>query len=188
MDADSSNSLEDFDEEEAEALREENECEEELVDQVTTAIGSFLKRFGDSVLPYVESLMPHIAPLLDKSRTEEERRIALCVVDDLLEHSPAGRAKYAPQSGGKGLGAGDGRRPAARDRLRVRGAQREWCAFTVLPVLLDACGASHSDLRQCAAYGVGVVAARAPEVLKPHAQAALARVMAVIQQPATGRV
>ncbi|KAI8476174.1 MAG: armadillo-type protein [Monoraphidium minutum] len=141
---------EDFDEEEAEALREENECEEELVDQVTTAIGSFLKRFGDAVLPYVESLMPHIAPLLDKSRSEEERRIALCVVDDLLEHSPAGRAKYAPQ---------------------------------VLPVLLDACGAAHADLRQCAAYGVGVVAGRAPEVLRPHAQAALMAVMAVINGP-----
>lgn len=141
---------EDFDEEEAEALREENECEEELVDQVTTAIGSFLKRFGDAVLPYVESLMPHIAPMLDKSRTEEERRIALCVVDDLLEHSPLGRAKYAPQ---------------------------------VLPVLLDGCAASHADLRQCAAYGVGVVAARAPEVLKPHAQDALMRIMAIIQHP-----
>ena len=141
---------EDFDEEEAEALREENACEEELVDQATTAIGAFLKRFGDAALPYVESLMPHIAPLLDKARTEEERRIALCVVDDLLEHSAAGRAKYAPQ---------------------------------VLPVLLDACGAAHADLRQCAAYGVGVVAARAPEVLKPHAAAALARVLAMVQHP-----
>lgn len=35
---------------------------------MTTAIGSFLKRFGDAVLPYVESLMPHIAPMLDKVR------------------------------------------------------------------------------------------------------------------------
>jgi hypothetical protein len=33
---------------------------------VTTAVGTFLKRFGDAVLPYVEGLMPHIAPLLDK--------------------------------------------------------------------------------------------------------------------------
>jgi hypothetical protein len=35
--------------------------------KVTTCIGSFLKRFGDAVLPYVESLMPHIAPMLDKA-------------------------------------------------------------------------------------------------------------------------
>lgn len=53
-------------------------------------------------------------------------------------------------------------------------------------MLLDACGASHADLRQCAAYGVGVVAARAPEVLRPHAQAALMRVMAMIQAPVSG--
>ena len=60
-------------------------------------MGTFLKKFGDHVLPYVEALMPQIAPLLDKSRNSEDRRIAVCVVDDLLEHSPAGRAKYYQQ-------------------------------------------------------------------------------------------
>ncbi len=38
-----------------------------------------------------------IGALLDQDRGSEERRIAICVVDDLLEHSPAGRAKYMPQ-------------------------------------------------------------------------------------------
>lgn len=33
---------------------------------------------------------PQIGPLLDKGRNPEDRRIAICVVDDLLEHSPAG--------------------------------------------------------------------------------------------------
>lgn len=50
-------------------------------------------------------------------------------------------------------------------------------------MLLEACGASHADLRQCAAYGVGVVVARAPEVLRPHAGAALARLLAIVQHP-----
>uniref|UniRef100_A0A7R9V0M6 TOG domain-containing protein n=1 Tax=Chlamydomonas euryale TaxID=1486919 RepID=A0A7R9V0M6_9CHLO len=88
---------EDFDEEELEALEEENQAEEELFDQVATCLGTFLKKFGDAVLPYVERVMGQIAPLLDKGRSHEERRIAVCVVDDLLEHSPAGRAKYAAQ-------------------------------------------------------------------------------------------
>jgi hypothetical protein len=41
--------------------------------------------------------MPSIAPLLDKARPDEERRIALCIIDDMLEHSAAGRAKYLSQ-------------------------------------------------------------------------------------------
>lgn len=64
-----------------------------------SVLGAFLKASGDAVLPYVEGLMPRIAPLLDKARPEEERRIALCVVDDMLEHSAAGRAKYLSQVG-----------------------------------------------------------------------------------------
>lgn len=65
--------------------------------QVGSCLGNFLKSFGDAALPYVESLMPSIAPLLDKSRPDEERRIALCIIDDMLEHSPAGRNKYLAQ-------------------------------------------------------------------------------------------
>jgi hypothetical protein len=75
----------------------ENEAEEELYDQVGSCLGSFLKSFGDAALPYVEGLMPHIAPLLDKARPDEERRIALCIIDDMMEHSPAGRDKYLTQ-------------------------------------------------------------------------------------------
>eukprot|EP00775_Hariotina_reticulata_P003510 gene3510-3780_t len=88
---------EDFDEEEEEALAAENEAEEELYDQVGSCLGNFLKSFGDAALPYVEGLMPSIAPLLEKSRPEEERRIALCIIDDMLEHSKAGRVKYLGQ-------------------------------------------------------------------------------------------
>ncbi|KAF8055485.1 IPO5 [Scenedesmus sp. PABB004] len=141
---------EDFDDEEEEALAAENEAEEELYDQVGTALGSFLKAFGDAALPYVEGLMPAIAPLLDKARPDEERRIALCVIDDMLEHSAAGRAKYLAQ---------------------------------LMPVLLDAAGSDHADLRQCALYGVGVCAAAAPELFKPSAPAALAAVRAAITRP-----
>jgi hypothetical protein len=65
--------------------------------QVGSCLGSFLKSFGDAALPYVETLMPSIAPLLDKARPDEERRIAMCIIDDMLEHSAQGRAKYLSQ-------------------------------------------------------------------------------------------
>lgn len=80
-----------------ESAGEEEEEEEEVLDQVGTCIASFLKKYGDNVLPYVESLMPLTAKLLDKPRSPVERRIGICVLDDLLEHSPAAGKKYADQ-------------------------------------------------------------------------------------------
>jgi hypothetical protein len=98
-----------------------------------------------------------------------------------------------------GRGSAGGRRrrarPAAPRRRRpapppqTLNAQQTLIGPTplqVLPVLLDACAASHADLRQCAAYGVGVVAAQAPDVLRPQAQAALARLLAIVQAPVRG--
>ncbi len=87
---------EDFDEEEAAALEEENFVEEELLDQVQCVMGAFMKKYGDAVLPLVELLMPQVAPMLDKGRNSEERRIAVCIIDDLLEYCPQGLAKYLP--------------------------------------------------------------------------------------------
>jgi hypothetical protein len=52
-----------------------------------------------------------------------------------------------------------------------------------MPVLLDACGSSHADLRQCAVYGVGLGASLAPDAFKPHAAAALAAVQAIVTAP-----
>ncbi|MEW5314066.1 MAG: hypothetical protein WDW38_005590 [Sanguina aurantia] len=139
---------EDFDEEELETLEEENEIEEELFDQVGTCVGCFLKKFGDAVLPYVEEIMALIAPLLAKGRGNEERRIAICVVDDLLEHSPAGRAKYLNQ---------------------------------VLPILLECSSSEAVDLRQCAVYGLGILALKSPAQFKPAVPDALARVLAIVR-------
>lgn len=48
--------------------------------------------------------MPSIAPLLDKARPDEERRIAMCIIDDMLEHSAQGRSKYLAQVWVGGLG------------------------------------------------------------------------------------
>lgn len=56
----------------------------------------------------------------------------------------------------------------------------------LMPVLLDACGSPHSDLRQCAVYGVGVGASQSPELFKQHAPAALAAITAIITAPVSG--
>ncbi|KXZ45960.1 hypothetical protein GPECTOR_49g544 [Gonium pectorale] len=144
---------EDFDAEEAEAIEAENELEEELFDQVGTVVGAFLKKFGDDVLPLVENLLMtrYGAMLTDKSRSPEERRIAICLLDDLLENSPAGMAKHFNN---------------------------------VLPMLLDASRSDHADLRQCAVYGLGVMAAKGPvEAFRPHAPAVAELMAGIIRAP-----
>ncbi|KAG2489783.1 hypothetical protein HYH03_011733 [Edaphochlamys debaryana] len=146
-------STEDFDAEEAEALEAENELEEELFDQVATAVGAFLKKFGDDVLPLVESLLMsrYGAMLTDKSRSSEERRIAICLVDDLLENSPAGMVKHFNN---------------------------------VLPMLIDSARSDHADLRQCAVYGLGVMAAKAPvDAFRPHAASVAEMLAQIIRAP-----
>ncbi|BDA40930.1 Importin-5 [Coccomyxa sp. Obi] len=85
---------EDFDQEEAEALEEENEGEEDLLDQFSSLLSAVLKRHGDAAMPLVDTLLPSLAPLLNGQRTPEERRVAICVLDDILEFSPSGAAKY----------------------------------------------------------------------------------------------
>lgn len=45
--------------------------------------------------PSRSTLHPHALP--PSCTAAEERRVAICVMDDVLEHSPAGSAKYAPQ-------------------------------------------------------------------------------------------
>lgn len=57
---------EDFDEEEAEAIKEENELEEELFQQVANAVGSMLKNYKDPIMPLVENILVRFYPMLDK--------------------------------------------------------------------------------------------------------------------------
>jgi hypothetical protein len=47
----------------------------------------------------------------------------------------------------------------------------------------QACGDKHADLRQCSAYGVGIVAEKAPAAFKPYISTALAKLSAIINAP-----
>ncbi|KAL4452685.1 hypothetical protein ABPG75_008347 [Micractinium tetrahymenae] len=141
---------EDFDAEEQEQIEEEHESESEVLDALGTVITTTLRLYGDSALPLVEGLMPHVSRLLEKGRFPEERRVAICVMDDVLEHSPAGAAKYAGQ---------------------------------VLPLLLSGCADRDANVRQCSVYGLGCAAQHRGEGFAPHAQAAVAAILSLINSP-----
>lgn len=88
---------EDFDDEEAEALEGENELEEDLLDQVQTCLGAVLEQFGDAAMPLMEGLMPQIGVLLTPKSSVEEKRVGICIMDDIMEHTQEGANKYAFQ-------------------------------------------------------------------------------------------
>ncbi|CAH1433670.1 unnamed protein product [Lactuca virosa] len=77
---------EDFDAEEGEMLEEENKQEEELFDQVGDCLGT--------LLPLFDELLPYLMPFWGKDRTSEEKRIAICIFDDVAEHCGDVALKY----------------------------------------------------------------------------------------------
>ncbi|KAI3747198.1 hypothetical protein L6452_09649 [Arctium lappa] len=128
---------EDFDAEEGEMLKEENEQEEELFDQVGDCLGTLLKIFKGPFLPLFDELLPYLMPMWGKDVTAEEKRIAICIFDDVVEHCREAALKYYD---------------------------------TFLPLLLEACNDSSTDVRQ-AFMGLAYV------------RKALSRLDAVIRHP-----
>ena len=74
----------------APCAQEENEGEEDLLDQASSLLSAVLKLLGDGAMPLVDGLMPQLAALLEPQASPEERRVAICALDDVLEFSPAG--------------------------------------------------------------------------------------------------
>ncbi|URE00620.1 HEAT repeat [Musa troglodytarum] len=85
---------EDFDAEEEEMLKEENEEEEEVFDQVGDCLGTLIKTFKASFNPFFDELSLYITPMLGKDKTAEERRIAICIFDDVAEQCQEAALKY----------------------------------------------------------------------------------------------
>ncbi|CAA3002294.1 importin-5-like [Olea europaea subsp. europaea] len=85
---------EDFDAEEGEMLREENEQEEELFNQVGEILGTLIKTFKSSFLPFFDELSSYLMPMWGKDKTAEERRIAICIFDDVAEQCHEAALKY----------------------------------------------------------------------------------------------
>ncbi|XP_057484195.1 uncharacterized protein LOC130770680 [Actinidia eriantha] len=85
---------EDFDAEEGELLKEENEQEEEVFDQVGEILGTLIKTFKASFLPFFDELSSYLTPMWGKDKTAEERRIAICIFDDVAEQCHEAALKY----------------------------------------------------------------------------------------------
>ncbi|KAF8681903.1 hypothetical protein HU200_045352 [Digitaria exilis] len=85
---------EDFDSEEEELLREENEQEDEILDQVGDCLGTLAKTFKTYFLPFFDELSMYLTPMLGKDKTSEERRIAICIFDDVAEHCREAAVRY----------------------------------------------------------------------------------------------
>ena len=83
---------EDFDEEEAEAIEEENEEEDDVSDAVCECLDEMLKKFRAAVMPLVEQLLPFFAQMLEPSRSSSEHRIAICLIDSVVEYGSDGGA------------------------------------------------------------------------------------------------
>ncbi|XVF56868.1 hypothetical protein PTKIN_Ptkin06aG0154900 [Pterospermum kingtungense] len=85
---------EDFDAEEREMLEEENEQEEEVFGQVGDLLGTLIKTFKASFLPFFKELTSYLIPMWGKDKTAEERRVAICIFDDIAEHCHEAALKY----------------------------------------------------------------------------------------------
>ncbi|XLR23235.1 hypothetical protein S83_051135 [Arachis hypogaea] len=70
---------EDFDAEESELIKEENEQEEEVFDQVGEILGTLIKTFKASFLPFFDELLSYLTPLWGRDKTPEEMRIAIYI-------------------------------------------------------------------------------------------------------------
>ncbi|XP_071699864.1 uncharacterized protein [Rutidosis leptorrhynchoides] len=85
---------EDFDAEEGELLKEENEQEEEVFDQIGEILGTLIKTFKASFLPFFDEISSYLMPMWGKDKTAEERRIAICIFDDVAEQCREAALKY----------------------------------------------------------------------------------------------
>ncbi|CAI5473246.1 unnamed protein product [Closterium sp. Yama58-4] len=138
---------EDFDEEESELLQEENEQEDEVLDQVGDCIGELVRVFKGSFKPFADDLAPFVLQMMDKSRPSTERRVGICIFDDLAENMGDAAASYFP-------------------------------AF--LPHILEAVLDPLPEIRQSAAYGIGICAQHGGAAFTPYVPDTVARLGQVV--------
>ena len=72
-------------------LQLENEEEEELITAVADGLTQVLCAYGDAALPLLDGIMSEIAVLLRPEASVEEKRIGVCIMDDVLEYSEQGQ-------------------------------------------------------------------------------------------------
>jgi hypothetical protein len=87
---------EDYDEEMEEKIAKENEYEDELNFMVSECIGAFMQSHKEQFLPTWNIILPEINRMLAPSSFWRTRKIALFIVDDVIENLGVAAAQYLP--------------------------------------------------------------------------------------------
>ncbi|CAI7740685.1 unnamed protein product [Closterium sp. NIES-54] len=64
--------------------------------QVGDCIGELVRVFKGSFKPFADDLAPFVLQMMDKSRPSTERRVGICIFDDLAENMGDAAASYFP--------------------------------------------------------------------------------------------
>lgn len=112
-------------------LEEDLELEVALYDGLETFVSAVLKTLSDRAMAWVETILPHLTPLLDREQRPELRQMVVVVTTDICEYAPTTSQKYV---------------------------------LELLPIYLDGCGSDHPGLKQCCAFGVGILAQKHVQV------------------------
>lgn len=73
------------------SVQDEDEEDVDVLEHVSGVITAVLKNFGDRGMVVVDQLMPQLGSLMAPGASPQETRVCICIIDDILEHSPAGK-------------------------------------------------------------------------------------------------
>jgi hypothetical protein len=155
-----------FDAEAAERLEEDLEEEGELMTQCVDGIGYMIKCWKADLLGVVAEagVVQLFQKMLDPKMPAALRINGVCVFDDIVEHCGAeAHARFVPSFLGVVLEAS-----GPQNCANTGGAAGQ-------PTAAQSQNASACDrgLQQCALYGIGQIAAKAPQLFAPRAAEAL---------------
>lgn len=80
------------------SAQDEDEEDVEVLEHVSGVITAVLKNFGDRGMVVVDQLMPQLGSLMAPGASPQETRVCICIIDDILEHSPAGESPIEASS------------------------------------------------------------------------------------------
>eukprot|EP00741_Cyanophora_paradoxa_P006672 tig00001030_g6453.t1 len=85
---------EDCDEEETEALDDEEVRDDEILDTMAAALGSVMRNSRAAFVPVLQELLHLFMDMMNPKRGATERRIGVCIADDIIEHLGAAAHGY----------------------------------------------------------------------------------------------
>ncbi|XP_035828503.1 importin-5 [Aplysia californica] len=141
---------EDYDEIVEETLMGEDDEDAYVLSKIADILHSFFGTHKESFLPVFEKIMPYFVELLLPDRPWSDKQWALCVWDDVVEHTGPVSYKY-----------------------------REF----FLEHLINAITDKTPEIRQAAAYGVGVIANFGGDVYADVCAECIPRLVSVIEHP-----